>query len=88
MSDEKMKAAKMRDLSRHELEIALKETKEELWNLEFRRITQEPENPLRLRALRRQVARIETLLNEDAKGIHKLAAAHSGSASAPAKSGA
>jgi large subunit ribosomal protein L29 len=87
MPDDKMKAVKLRDMSRDELEIALKETKEELWNLEFRRITQEPENPLRLRALRRHVARLETLLNEDAKGIRKLAAAHGGSGHAPAKSG-
>jgi large subunit ribosomal protein L29 len=86
MPDDKMKPVKLRDMSRAELETALKETKEELWNLEFRRITQEPENPLRLRALRRHVARLETLLNEDAKGIRKLAA-HGGSASAPAKSG-
>ncbi len=82
MSDDKMKAPKLRDMTRAELEHALKETKEELWTLEFRRITQEPDNPLRLRALRRQVARLHTLLAEDSKGIRKLAASSAGAATA------
>lgn len=74
MADKKKATArKLRDMTRVELQTHLKEIKEELWNLEFRRISQEIENPLRLRKLRREVARVNTLLHEDTRGIHKLA---------------
>lgn len=78
MPDEKVKAAKLREMSRTELETALRETREELWNIEFRRITQEAENPLRIRRLRRQIARVTTLLHEDATGIRKVASQRGG----------
>lgn len=77
MADEKIKASKFRDMTRDELTLHLKEAKEELWNLEFRRITQEVENPLRIRYLRRSVARMTTILSEDAKGLRKLASSAS-----------
>jgi len=80
MADKKAATPKMREMTREELETHLKDVKEELWNLEFRRITQEVENPLRIRTLRREVARANTLLHEDARGIHKLAGAHAQSA--------
>jgi large subunit ribosomal protein L29 len=73
MAEKKGTARRFRDMTRAELEAHLKEIKEELWNLEFRRISQEVENPLRLRSLRREVARATTLLSEDARGIRKLA---------------
>lgn len=73
MADEKIKASKLREMTRDELSHHLKEAKEELWNLEFRRITQEVENPLRIRFLRRHVARMTTILSEDEKGLRKLA---------------
>jgi large subunit ribosomal protein L29 len=73
MADKKAASRKLRDLTRVELQAHLKEITEELWNLEFRRITQEIENPLRLRSLRRECARVHTLLHEDAIGIRKLA---------------
>ena len=80
MADKKTAAPKLREMTRAELEVHLKEVKEELWNLEFRRISQEIENPLRLRALRREIARATTLLSEDARGIRKLAGAETGAA--------
>ena len=73
MAEKKSTPHKLREMTRAELESHLKEIKEELWNLEFRRISQEVENPLRLRSLRREVARATTILNEDARGIRKLA---------------
>lgn len=75
MAEKKSTAPKLREMTRAELEVHLKEVREELWNLEFRRISQEIENPLRLRALRREVARAMTLLREDASGVRRLAGA-------------
>ena len=75
MADKKATPHALREMTRTELEAHVKEIKKELWNLEFRRVSQEIENPLRLRALRREIARATTLLNEDARGIRKLAGA-------------
>ena len=75
MAEKKATAHRFREMTRAELESHLKDIKEELWNLEFRRISQEIDNPLRLRSLRREVARATTLLNEDARGIRRLAGA-------------
>lgn len=80
MADKKAATPKLREMTRDELEALLKEVKEELWNLEFRRITQEVENPLRIRNLRREIARSRTLLHEDANGIRRLAGAHAATA--------
>jgi large subunit ribosomal protein L29 len=82
MAEKKATAHRLREMTRTELETHLKEIKEELWNLEFRRISQEIENPLRLRALRREVARATTLLSEDARGIRRLAGGESKGAGA------
>jgi large subunit ribosomal protein L29 len=45
---------------------------DELFNLQMRKSLKELENPLRLRTLRRDIARIETALTEDARGIRKI----------------
>ena len=81
MAEKKATAHRFREMTRAELESHLKDVKEELWNLEFRRISQEIDNPLRLRSLRREVARATTLLNEDARGIRRLAGAEPKAAS-------
>jgi large subunit ribosomal protein L29 len=47
--------------------------KDEQFNLQMRRSLKQIDNPLRLRVIRRNIARIETLLAEDTKGIRKLA---------------
>lgn len=76
MAEKKATASRLREMTRAELETHLKEIREELWNLEFRRVTQEIENPLRLRSLRREIARAMTLLSEDSREIRKLAGEH------------
>ena len=68
------KNKEIRELTRAEVEHKLKEESEALFNLKLRRHTQQIPNPIKLRGTRRQVARIKTVLREDALGIRKLAA--------------
>jgi large subunit ribosomal protein L29 len=57
-------APELRELSSEEIEQALAETGEELFNLRFQHATGQLENYRRLRQLRREVARIKTVLRE------------------------
>lgn len=70
-----MKIERLRELTREELAQKLRDTEEELFNLRLRRSLQPPDNPLLLRSLRRERARILTVLQEDRKGIRPLGTA-------------
>jgi large subunit ribosomal protein L29 len=59
-----MKASDLKDLSVEELEARLVETKEELFNLRFQNATGQLDNYKRLGILRRDVARLKTILRE------------------------
>ena len=59
-----MKAADLRDLPYEELQEKLAETKEELFNLRFQLVTNQLDNTARLVALRKETARIATVLRE------------------------
>jgi large subunit ribosomal protein L29 len=59
-----MKAAELRQLSDSELHVRLDETKEEMFNLRFQRESGQLEDMSRLRAMRRNIARILTVLRE------------------------
>ncbi len=61
-----MKANEMKELSVAELESKLEELRAERFNLRFRSATESIENPMRFRGIRRDVARIQTLLRERA----------------------
>ena len=58
------KAAELRELNDTELEHRLGEAKEELFNLRFQNATGQLDNAARIPEVRRDVARIETLLRE------------------------
>lgn len=58
----------LRDLSPNELDAKLAEAKEELFNLRFQLVTGQLDNPMRIKVVRKQVARILTLMRE-----HELA---------------
>jgi large subunit ribosomal protein L29 len=68
-----MKMAEIRQMSTTELETKLRELEEELWRLEFRSGTQKLDNPLRLRILKKDIARIKTILHEVKLGIREEA---------------
>jgi large subunit ribosomal protein L29 len=67
-----MKAYELREKTREELIEMLNGLYKELWNLRIRHSTQHLPNPLRLRTLRREIARIKTILREDELGKRKL----------------
>ena len=59
-----MKVTEMRDKSVHELETREKELSEQLFKLRFQRATGRIENPMKIRQVKREIARIKTLLGE------------------------
>ncbi|MFO7965135.1 MAG: 50S ribosomal protein L29 [Desulfobacterales bacterium] len=59
-----MKAAEIRDMSPDERETKLRDLKEELFNLRFQNAIGQIENNRRLVAIRRDIARIKTVMNE------------------------
>ena len=61
-----MKAKELRTRTRGELEQRLREAQEELFNLKFQHKTGQLSNPLRIREVRKDVARLKTLLDEGA----------------------
>jgi len=68
-----MRTKEMRELTREELEQKKRDLAEERFNLRMRKSFKELENPLRLRELRREIARINTVLHEDELDVHGLA---------------
>ena len=70
-----MKIREMRELTRAELEQRRGDLQEEQFNLRMRRSLKELDNPLRLRELKREIARINTVLREDELGLRGLAQA-------------
>jgi large subunit ribosomal protein L29 len=59
-----MKANEIRELSLAEIRARLAELEEERFRLRFRGATEALSNPLRLRSIRRDIARLQTVLNE------------------------
>ena len=62
-----MKAKEVRDLSVAEINVKLNETREELLNLRLRKQTGQVEKTHKLRALRKDIARLETIKTEKNK---------------------
>jgi large subunit ribosomal protein L29 len=59
-----LKPRDIRDLPLDDIERQLAETKQELFNLRFQNATGELDNYMRLKELRRDVARINTIIRE------------------------
>ncbi len=59
-----MKANEIRDLSDEELETEFTNAKGELFNLRFQLATNQLDNPIRIREVRRDIARIQTIRKE------------------------
>ena len=66
-----MKAKQVRQMSGKELEGKLLELKAELFNLRFQLATGQLENPLRINVVRKDIARVKTILRERELGIGK-----------------
>jgi large subunit ribosomal protein L29 len=59
-----MKPQDVRDLSNDELQERIRELKEEQFRLRFRSATMQLENPKILKQIRRDIARMKTILRE------------------------
>ena len=59
-----MKTNEIRKLSTEEINKKIAESKEELFNLRMKQATGSLENPSRIRELRKNVARLKTILRE------------------------
>ena len=59
-----MKANEIREMSVDDIKSKLEELVTERFNLRFRSATESLENPMRFRALRRDIARLQTILGE------------------------
>ena len=57
-----MKAAELREMSNAELTNKLAELKEELFNLRFQHAINQLENPGRIETVKRDIARVNTVL--------------------------
>ena len=57
-------STELRDLSDDEIEEKLAEAKEELFNLRFQLVTGQLDNPMRIKVMRKEVARILTVIRE------------------------
>ena len=63
-----MKASELRNQSTQELQNELKSLKEELFTLRFQHATGQLENPLRIQQVKRDYARVKTVLREKELG--------------------
>ncbi len=59
-----MRPEELRDLADPDIEQKIAEAQEELFRLRFRSATQLLENPMLVRTLRRDIARMKTILRE------------------------
>jgi len=59
-----VKAKQLRDLTDEELVAQLKDSKQELFNLRFQLVTGQLDNPMRIREVKRTIARIKTIMRE------------------------
>ena len=67
-----MRIETLRDLTKDELLQKRDELKQELFNLKLRRGLSQIDNPLKLRTIRRDIAKVETVMSEDRKDIRKI----------------
>ena len=62
-----MKAVEIRNLSEKELSEKLVDLKAELFHLRFQHAINQLENPKRIKAVKKDIARISTIIKENAK---------------------
>jgi large subunit ribosomal protein L29 len=74
-----MRAEEIREMAKDDIVARIRELEEEQFRLKFRSATEPLEDPLRLRVIRRDIARLKTVLRESAGAAL--------SAAAPAKNG-
>ncbi|MCL4516131.1 MAG: 50S ribosomal protein L29 [Firmicutes bacterium] len=66
-----MKVKELRDLTSDELSRKLSDLKEELFNLRFQLATGQLENPMRVQEVRKNIARVMTIIHERALKVRE-----------------
>lgn len=64
-----MKTGDLREMTVEELETKLTDIKKELFSLRLKKSAGQLENPMKIRSLKRDVARINTLIREKELGL-------------------
>ncbi len=59
-----MELNKIREMTDLELNAELDKMKQELFNLRFQHVTGQLENPVKMRELKRDIARVKTIMRE------------------------
>ncbi|PKM84949.1 MAG: 50S ribosomal protein L29 [Firmicutes bacterium HGW-Firmicutes-11] len=59
-----MKLEKIREMSETELTAEVKKLKNELFNLRFQQVTGQLENPIKMRDVKKDIARVKTIIRE------------------------
>ena len=67
-----MELKKMREMTEVELTAELEKMKKELFNLRFQHVTGQLENPVKIREVKRNIARVKTIMRE--KELEKVQA--------------
>lgn len=65
-----MRASEVRDMTGEEIREKARELDEELFRLRLRRGTGQLEDPMQIRKVRRDVARVKTVQHERAHAVH------------------
>ena len=82
-----MRAEEIREMTPDDIKARVAELEEERFRLRFRSATETLENPLRLRTIRRDIARLKTVLTEKASGATEKRAAKTGAKTKSARGG-
>ncbi len=60
-----MKASELREMTSAELESKLQSLKEELFNLRFQLTVNQLDNPMRIKAVKKDIARVQTVIRQN-----------------------
>jgi len=60
------KTKELKEMTGSELQEQLDDAKKELFNLRLQQVSGQLENPLQIRAVRRSIARVKTIMNQAA----------------------
>ncbi len=60
-----MKSSDIRNMKPEDLEAKEKELRRELFNLKLQNATGQAENPIRIKLLKKDIARVQTIANEN-----------------------
>ena len=65
-----MKISEIRDLSAQEINDKIQDLKEELFNLRFQNAMNQLDNPMRIVAVKKDIAKLKTVLKEQELGLN------------------